>query len=144
MQVLSIEDIGRSRWSQVEAIESAERGEGTKGREVIRVVPGEEGLSDPEAEGGRGPHKLLVEDGRGVRVWAFEMSAVDGVGLGMGIGCKMVLRGCGVARGVVMLEAGKVSVLGGKVEEWNSAWKEGRKEMLKRGIDEVNGELVGE
>jgi RecQ-mediated genome instability protein 1 len=33
-QVLDIEDIGHSRWSQVEAIEAQERGETTKGREI--------------------------------------------------------------------------------------------------------------
>ncbi|KAK1038711.1 hypothetical protein LTR33_016063, partial [Friedmanniomyces endolithicus] len=43
VQVLDIEDIGRSRWSQVEALEAVERGETTKGREVIRVVPEESG-----------------------------------------------------------------------------------------------------
>src|SRR5690242_16965668 len=35
-QVLDIEDIGQSRWSQVEAIEARERGEMTKGREIVR------------------------------------------------------------------------------------------------------------
>jgi RecQ-mediated genome instability protein 1 len=48
VQVLDIEDIGRSRWSQVEALEAQERGETTKGREVIRVLP-EEGTAGPDA-----------------------------------------------------------------------------------------------
>src|ERR1700761_1294513 len=38
VQVLDIEDIGQSRWSQVESIEAFQRGEKTKGKEIIRVV----------------------------------------------------------------------------------------------------------
>ncbi|KAI5306270.1 hypothetical protein KEM56_001620 [Ascosphaera pollenicola] len=38
VQLLDIEDIGRSAWSQVEKIEMVERGEMTRGREVIRTL----------------------------------------------------------------------------------------------------------
>lgn len=38
VQVLDIQDIGSSAWSQVEAIERVERGEEVRGREVIRTV----------------------------------------------------------------------------------------------------------
>jgi RecQ-mediated genome instability protein 1 len=38
VQVLDIEDIGTSLWSQVEAIERVERGETLKGKEIIRTV----------------------------------------------------------------------------------------------------------
>ncbi|KAK1066406.1 hypothetical protein LTR33_011594, partial [Friedmanniomyces endolithicus] len=68
VQVLDIEDIGRSRWSQVEALEALERGETTKGREVIRVVPEESGPDSTavadEAKSS-GPHKLLLQDASG-------------------------------------------------------------------------------
>lgn len=134
VQVLNIEDIGRSRWSQLEAIEAAERGETTKGREVIRVVAGEDGLSEPEAgtEKGGGPHKLLLQDARGMKVYGFEMKPVEGVGLGTtGIGMKMVLRDVVVARGVVLLEPVGVVVLGGKIEGLHRVWKEGRKKALR-------------
>jgi RecQ-mediated genome instability protein 1 len=57
VQVMDVEDIGRSKWGQVEALESVERGEMTKGREIIRVVPGEdEGSEQPSQPPSAGPH----------------------------------------------------------------------------------------
>ena len=129
VQVIDVEDVGRSRWSQIEAIESEERGETTKGRETIRVVPGEQGLSDP-SEGSSGPHKLLVQDAAGVRMYCFELNTVEGVGLAMGIGSKLLLRNVTVARAVVLLAPESVTVLGGKIDAWQKAWKDGRKEAL--------------
>ncbi|KNG90007.1 putative RecQ-mediated genome instability protein [Aspergillus nomiae NRRL 13137] len=38
VQVLDIEDIGASLWSQVEAIERVERGEAIRGREIVRTI----------------------------------------------------------------------------------------------------------
>ncbi|KAJ9659797.1 hypothetical protein H2201_007233 [Coniosporium apollinis] len=135
VQVLDIEDIGRSRWSQVEALEAAERGETTKGREIIRAVPAEDGGEggdvDAEAAGGGGPHKLVLQDAQGMRVFGVELVGVEGVGVGMNIGAKMVLRDVLVARGVVLLEPRSVRVEGGKIEGLHKAWREGRKERLK-------------
>lgn len=135
VQVLDIEDIGRSRWSQAEALEAAERGETTKGREIIRAVPAEDGGEGPDADadvaGSGGPHKLVLQDAQGVRVFGIELTAVEGVGVGMNIGAKIVLRDVLVARGVVLLEPGSVKVEGGKIEGAHKAWKEGRKERLK-------------
>lgn len=142
MQVLEIEDVGSSKLSQVEAIEAAERGETMKGREVIRVVPGEtDGVGDAgdvgsagAGGGGNGPYKLLLQDAKGVRVYAFEMESVEGVDASMAIGAKLVLRNVLVARGVVMMERASVVVLGGKIEEMHKKWMEGRKERLKAGM----------
>ena len=136
VQVLDVEDLSCSRWSQVEALEAAERGETTKGREVIRVVPGEEGLSGENEgrEGGKGQHKLLLQDAKGTRVYGFELSALEGVGLGMNIGAKLVLKDVLVARGVLLMEPGTVTVLGGKIEELHRLWKEGRKQALKEAV----------
>lgn len=138
---MDIEDIGCSRWSQIEAIEAAERGETTKGREIIRVVPGEDGLAtDTEAtvaEKG-GPHKLLLQDAKGARVYGFELSPVEGVGLNMSIGAKLVLKNVVVARGVILLEPATVSLLGGKVEAAHKLWKDGRKARLKASVGAVD------
>ncbi len=123
--------MGKSRWEQVEAIEAMERGEGTKGREVIRVVPREDGGSQEPAVTGGGPHKLLMQDAKGTRVYGIELREVQGVGLGMSIGSKYVLKNAIVARGVVLLESGTASCIGGKIENLHKAWKEGRKEELK-------------
>ena len=81
----------------------AERGEAKKGRDVIRVVPVEEavgtqapgGVNIGEILGGmkttRGPHKVLMEDASGRRVWGFEMEKVPGLEIGgkMKLGAKV-------------------------------------------------------
>lgn len=152
VQVLDIEDIGRSRWSQVEAIEMEERGETKRGHEVIRVVAetdeqqqdGDAGTSNQTS--GRnatqaGPHKLLLQDCKGNKVYAFEMESVKGVGIDMAIGSKMVIRDLVVARGVVMLTSAGTEVLGGRVEAWDKKWREDRKKVLeeKAGWEEGKG-----
>lgn len=140
-QVLDVEDIGRSRWSQVEAIEAHERGETTKGREIIRVVPDDtnNGNSGTQAvnnaatshEKSSGPHKLLLQDAKGTKVYAFELVTVNGINVTMPIGTKLVLRNSAVARGVVLLEPRCVEILGGKVDAWEKKWREERKAVLK-------------
>ncbi|KAK6005747.1 hypothetical protein QM012_007389 [Aureobasidium pullulans] len=135
LQVLDIEDIGRSAWSQVEAIEAQERGETTKGREVIRVVPGEE--ADPARDGtapiikSNGPHKLLLQDAKGTKIYGFEVTDVDGIDLNLGIGAKLILKNMTIARGVILLDPTSTQLLGGKVDVWDKAWRAGRKESLK-------------
>lgn len=131
VQVLDIEDIGRSRWSQIELIEQQERGEMTRGREIIRLAPDSEDATNQSTEISRGPHKLLVQDAHGTKVYAFELTPITGIGLNMSIGAKLLLRSASVARGLIMLEAGQVEVLGGKVNAWADQWAKDRKEMLK-------------
>jgi RecQ-mediated genome instability protein 1 len=137
VQVLDVEDIGRSRWSQVEALEAQERGETTKGREVVRVLPeeGTAGPDAPQAAGGQiksaGPHKLLLQDAKGTKAYALELRNVQGIDVGMAIGTKLVLKDVSVARGVIMLEPRCVEVLGGKVDAWDRKWREERKKVLK-------------
>ena len=146
--MLAVEDMSKSRWEQVEAIEALERGEGTKGREIIRVsaatttaTGGDFGDDDgaaaatvggiPEVQRGGGPHKLLLQDASGRKVWGIELRGVEGVGVGMCIGCKILLKGALVARGTVLLEPETASVVGGKVENMQVKWREGRKAELK-------------
>lgn len=143
VQVLDVEDVSRSRWSAVEALEAAERGETTKGREVIRVVPGEEGTNDGDGDASgavRGMCKMLLQDARGTRVYGFELSPVEGVSVGMGIGAKVMLRGVVVARGVLLLEGGSATVLGGKIDGLHAQWKQQRKDRLKEALG-VGGEV---
>jgi RecQ-mediated genome instability protein 1 len=150
LQVLDVDDIGTSKWSQVEAIERVERGEEVRGREIIRTLPAEagEGLGDnPTATNaaGRaawpsGPHKYLLQDAKGTKAVAFEKVRVPKLGLsddGMSIGMKIMLKaGSVVRRGVVMLAPENVIVLGGKVEMWDKTWRDGRKESLKRAVEQ--------
>ena len=136
VQVLAVEDMSKSRWEQIEAIEALERGEGTRGREIIRVAAAEEDDSaGATVQRGGGPHKLLLQDAAGRRVYGIELKGLEGVGVGMSIGCKVVLKNALVARGVVLLEPATTVVLGGKMEELHKAWKEGRKAELKAAIE---------
>ena len=137
VQVLEVEDMTKSRWEQIEAIEALERGEGTKGREIIRVTATEDANDEanPGATGTGGPHKLLLQDSKGVTVYGIELDGVDGVSLGMSIGSKMVLRNVAVARGVLLLEPVTTSLLGGKIEALHKSWKENRKANLKAAME---------
>ncbi|KAI4237053.1 MAG: hypothetical protein LQ349_002143 [Xanthoria aureola] len=143
VQLLGIEDMGKSRWEQVEAIEALERGEGTKGREIIRVPAAtataegddDDGSGAVVGKGGGGPHKLSLQDARGTGVYGIELKDVKGVGLGMSIGCKMVLKNVLVARGVLLMEPANTTILGGKIEALHRAWKENRKAELKAAIE---------
>ncbi|KAH7369704.1 hypothetical protein BKA65DRAFT_486831 [Rhexocercosporidium sp. MPI-PUGE-AT-0058] len=164
VQVVDIEDLGRSKWEQIEGLEAERKGETTKGREVIRVVPVEEepssagtqfptqGQANNQSQGqtgdkaSKGPFKLLMQDWKGVMVWGFEVRKVEKVGLPpvMGIGCKMLLRrGTKVARGMVLLEPGGVVVFGGKIDSEDKAWRAGREERLRREVEE-RGDREGE
>ena len=154
VQILDVEDIGTSKWSQVEAIERVERGEEVRGREVIRTLPAEAGEgpgenpapANPAGGAGKswGPHKYLLQDAKGTKVVAFEKVWIPRLGLGddgLSIGMKVVLKaGCVVRRGVMMLVPENVTVLGGKVEAWDKSWKEGKKERLKRAVEQERGE----
>ncbi|KAK7528030.1 uncharacterized protein IWZ02DRAFT_370373 [Phyllosticta citriasiana] len=140
VQVLDVEDVGRSRWSQVEELEAQARGETTKGREIIRVVDQGGGARAAGAGAGnagapgaanRGPHKLLLTDAAGTRAYGFELFSIDGVDTHMSIGAKLVLRNVVVARGMLLLEPKTTTVLGGKVEALHKAWHDGRMERLK-------------
>jgi RecQ-mediated genome instability protein 1 len=143
-QILDVEDIGNSRWSQVEAIESKERGETTKGREVVRVV--EQENDDPSAAvapiHSKGPFKLLLQDAKGLKIYAFDIRGIDGLNTNTPMGTKLVLRNVDVRRGVVMLEPGNVQILGGKLEALDKAWKEVRKERLMKAA-KAEGEIAG-
>jgi RecQ-mediated genome instability protein 1 len=143
-QVLDVEDIGNSRWSQVEAIEAKERGETTKGREVVRVVAQEN--DDPSAAvtptHSKGPFKLLLQDAKGLEIYAFDIRGIEGLNTSMTMGVKLLLKNVDVRRAVIMLEPGNVQVLGGKLEALDKAWKEGRKERLMTAA-RVGGETAG-
>jgi RecQ-mediated genome instability protein 1 len=142
VQVLGVEDLSRSRWEQLEAIEAQERGEMTKGREIIRVVEtegGEDGGGAARVSAGTGgsggPHRLVLQDVTGQTVYGLELKAVKGVGVGMSIGTKMVLSGVMVARGVVLLEPERVVVLGGKIDALHKVWVENRKKDLLAAVE---------
>lgn len=136
-QVLAVEDMSKSRWEQIEAIEALERGEGTRGREIVRVTADEESEDGNASNVNRagGPHKVLLQDVQGVSVYGIELKGIEGVGVGMSIGSKVMLRHVTVARGVVLLEPGTTTILGGEIEVLHKAWRENRKAALKAAIE---------
>ncbi|KAI4161058.1 MAG: hypothetical protein LQ342_005221 [Letrouitia transgressa] len=136
VQLLGFEDMSKSRWEQIEAIEALERGEGTKGREIIRVTATEEDNESGSATSkGAGPHKLLLQDAQGTRAYAIELQAVQGVGVAINIGCKFVLKNITIARGVFLLTPASTTMLGGKIEALHETWKTNRKAELKVAIE---------
>jgi RecQ-mediated genome instability protein 1 len=156
VQVLDIEDLGKSKWEQIELLESERKGEMTKGREVIRVVPNEDAQpstastqaigTQAQAQGKEGPFKLLIQDCKGRKCYGFELKNVPKIGYPpeMGIGCKILLRkGSQVARGVVLLEPERAIVLGGRIEGLDKAWREGREQRLRDIVKREAEERVG-
>jgi len=142
VQLLDIYDVTSSRIDALDRLEMAGRGESRRGREVIRIVPAEDntinGTGSAEARVGTSAiHRLLLQDAAGRRVWGFELESVAGVKVGMNIGAKLLLRGCTVARGVVLLTAATATVLGGKLDVMQAAWVEGRKRALREALDEA-------
>ena len=137
VQILGVEDISKSRWEQIEAIEAIERGEGTRGREIIRLpeTEGEDGLNGGRSVRISGMHKLLLQDASGVRAYGIELFAIEGVGSSMNIGSKLLLAEVTVARGTVLMEPKTVRLLGGKIESFHKQWKENRKADLKSSIE---------
>ncbi|KAK2804451.1 hypothetical protein FQN51_002095 [Onygenales sp. PD_10] len=168
LQLLDIEDIGSSIWSQVEAIEQVERGEQTRGREIIRTVSLDEagevdgggagnggtgtGANNNNATGSSrntratnsgGPHRLVLQDAKGTRVVAIELKPMSEIGIPKtAIGMKMVVKNATVARGVLLLEPACVSVLGGRIEGLDREWRAARKGRLLARLDEQG--VVGE
>lgn len=171
VQVLDIEDIGTSLWSQVEAIERVERGETVRGREIVRNVNvgggdeasdlgAETSSSDPTAprntgstnnqanrapgnsgNTSNGPHRLVLQDAAGTKAIALELKPVEGIAIGkLPIGAKLVLRNTIVARGMVLLTPETVTLLGGKIEAMDTAWRKGRKESLLARIEAIDRE----
>ncbi|UKZ87385.1 uncharacterized protein TrAFT101_003192 [Trichoderma asperellum] len=157
-QVIDIENLSLSRWEQVEELEAIERGERTRGRQVIRVVPPEDGETDADGSsaaqnqassrpaaapsapattgGANAVHRLVLQDRQGKRVFAVELKRINGIGIGKThIGEKILLKtGAFVARGTVLLTPETCTLLGGKVDAWHETWMEGRLARLKESV----------
>ncbi|KAJ6786132.1 hypothetical protein PWT90_04867 [Aphanocladium album] len=155
VQVVDVENLSLSRWEQIEELEAVERGERTRGREIVRVTADEDADEDAaraagtQSRGGshlqanqqaqaarNAVHRLTLQDGKGKTVYAIELKRMDRIGIGKtNIGEKMLLRaGTVVARGSVLLTPDKTVFLGGKVEAWHEAWMNGRLARLKAAV----------
>ncbi|CAI6093348.1 unnamed protein product [Clonostachys chloroleuca] len=141
VQVLDIENLSLSRWEQIEELESIEKGERTRGREIIRVTADQDGSGgEPQQQQRATPsnatHRLVLQDRSGKKVYGLELRRVPQIGVGKTkIGEKLILKaGTRVARGSVMLTPETCQVLGGKVEAWHKTWTESRIARLKEAI----------
>lgn len=63
--------------------------------------------------------RLVLEDATGTRRYGIEGKPVPGLRLGMRLGAKLVLCDTPCTLGVLVLQPGKVTVLGGQVASWN-------------------------
>ena len=89
-----MQDIGTSRFAQLEALEKAIEEAGPQGRRVIDLPATEETEEHLQhgMEGiyvGKSICKVLVEDGRGQRVYGMEVKPIEGIKVGMSLGCKV-------------------------------------------------------
>ncbi|KAL7923266.1 hypothetical protein ACQKWADRAFT_290418 [Trichoderma austrokoningii] len=150
VQVVDIENLSLSRWEQVEELEAIERGERTRGREIIRVAAPEDGDGEADASsstaqqtqasrpvaGANTVHRLVLQDRQGKRVFAVELKRINGIGIGKThIGEKMLLKpGTVVARGTVLLTPETCTLLGGKIDAWHETWMESRLARLKESV----------
>lgn len=152
VQVLDIEDIGTSLWSQVEKIEQVERGETIRGREIVRSVNVDGGDSESNTNNnnnttpsgntvGHGPHRLVLQDSMGNKVVAMELKDIPGIAIDkISIGAKLVLKNTIVGRGMILLTPDTVTLLGGKIEAMDTLWRKTRKERLLGKIQNLEGE----
>jgi len=161
VQVLDVDDLSRSKWEQIEALESVRKGETTKGREVIRVVaappdgeaPSTASMQAPGSTpanaaqvASKGQFKLLLQDWKGQRIYGFELTRVDKIGYPplLPIGSKLLLKkGAKVGRGMVLLEPSYVVILGGKIESLDKAWRETREAVLRERVEQEKREREG-
>ncbi|KAJ2898404.1 hypothetical protein MKZ38_003956 [Zalerion maritima] len=157
VQVLDIENLSKSRWEQVEELEAIERGEQTRGREIIRLPTGNDDnevsdIGSTQATqalgatqiGGRQAaanaaaaknwtHRLVIQDCKGQKVFGLELGRIDRISIGStNIGEKALIKaGTSIARGTLLLEPTNCQFFGGKVEVWQKDWLEKRLGRLK-------------
>lgn len=117
---------------------AGEAGENDRGSTAATQIQAPPPAANASPKLSFGPHKVLMQDVKGMKIWGFELKKVDKIGIGgaggggMSIGCKMWLkRGCKVARGTVLLEPTTCNVLGGKIDGSDKAWREGREQRLR-------------
>jgi RecQ-mediated genome instability protein 1 len=96
VQVIHVQDIGISRLAQLEALEKAINETGPQGRRVVGLPADEEddnnrgqNDADEELSVGKSICKVLLEDGRGERVYGMEAKPIEGIKVGMALGCKV-------------------------------------------------------
>ncbi len=99
LQVLDVENLSSSRWQQVEELEAIERGEQTKGREVIRLPtggPGQEegGEAADAAPEDRPAGAAAAQGGAGSRSSSRGGGGSGGGGAGKNATHKLLLQDC--------------------------------------------------
>ncbi|KAK4150104.1 hypothetical protein C8A00DRAFT_46415 [Chaetomidium leptoderma] len=98
VQVLDIEDISKSRWEQVEELEAVARGEGTRGREVVRLPPaaaaaGGSGNADDDEEEEEDGGMQMQTQGQGQQQQQQQQGGGGGSG-GKNSTHKLVVQDC--------------------------------------------------
>src|ERR1700737_4804340 len=97
VQIVHVQDIGTSRLAQLEALEKAILEAGPQGLRVVDLPADENGEDVPPLNGatgrlslGKSICKVLLEDGQGQRVYGMEVKSIEGIKVGMPLGCKVL------------------------------------------------------
>jgi hypothetical protein len=95
VQIIHVQDIGTSRLAQLDALEKALLEAGPQGLRVVDLPADDDGDAVPQngvANGlnvGKSVCKVLLEDGRGQRVYGMEVKPIESIKVGMSLGCKV-------------------------------------------------------
>jgi RecQ-mediated genome instability protein 1 len=155
VQVIHVQDIGLSRIAQLEALEKWANERGPRGLRVIDIPNEEDGEENGTANGdneelsmGKSMCKVLLEDGKGDRVYGMEIKPIDEIKVGMPLGTKVffiwheltqvLLTNVPVLRGVLQLRPTNTTILGGKIEALNQGYFPDRwKQELEAELAEI-------
>jgi RecQ mediated genome instability protein len=100
VQIIHVQDIGTSRLAQLDALEKALLEAGPQGLRVVDLPADDDGEDATPQNGvvnglnvGKSICKVLLEDGRGQRVYGMEVKPIEGIKVGMSLGCKVSIAG---------------------------------------------------
>ncbi|EEB07179.1 hypothetical protein SJAG_02262 [Schizosaccharomyces japonicus yFS275] len=138
VQVVRVEEIGKSIISQIEYLNQWEERKRLKGQQIIRLVhEGNEeedkdttdlddsGVGEAQdalkgAKEFKSICKVILEDAQGQRFYGLEIKPVHGIWLGMALGTKMLITNARIHRGVCLLTPASTRILGGEIALWNN------------------------
>jgi len=101
VQIIHVQDIGLSRLAQLEALEKWVNERGPQGQRVVDLPNEDEGEENGTGNGanegisvGKSMCKVLLEDGKGERVYGMEVKSIEEIRVGMPLGTKVSWFGC--------------------------------------------------
>ncbi|KAF1812492.1 hypothetical protein P152DRAFT_341288 [Eremomyces bilateralis CBS 781.70] len=148
LQIAWVEDIGKSKWSQLTEWEQAKRDEGRE--KVVGLADADSddaaeathpanaiGQGRSQALAPKGPFKLHLHDAQNppAQVHGVTVGPIEGINVDVPMGGKILVKDVVVARGVMLLDSSNTTLLGGKVHALATKYKEGRIDYLRRHLE---------